>query len=1081
MVEHIIKTVVDDRGLKQYVADLKEAEKNSRRFARNLSKDAKFLGASTKESFDKTGKAVLKTTGVFEDMGKKVSVSFKRTADGMEKVSQTSSNLTEKTKQTTKSLADMTKGFAKLAIRSVAVVPIWLAIRGAILGVINVTKDSIKFLIDWEYQMAQIRIVANESDETLGKLGSSLLGLSKALGVSNALLGEGAKLYAQQGRAISEIIPLMEATAKLSLLTGRTIVQSVEDMTAILKTYELEAKDAINIVDSITNVMLNHAITAGDLAEAYKQVSSTASTLGISLNALTGYITAIKTVTRDTGSKIGLTLRTVFSRISTASAEAIQSLTGIPLFLDKEGKAVTTATANLRNLETVIAELAVKFNELGTAEQAQLARLIGGVRRQNQVIALFRNFNEAIDANIDSLFALGKADNAISVLTDTMKLRIKRLEGAWGEFVNAVADTSALKTSVGALTEIIESFTATLNPKEFRRLTFLDEITKQQEKFVRENKLGEGFIQARARAIELADSVKEGRISVGEAEAEVLKWVVAINKAGRAVDFQINSNIKTASDLAQELEVNLNKIKEIQVTANINIARAQLNEQLVDVSDRIQRAFAETSKITQGVYYTLSTKKLIEEAKQLEYIFSNLDSKLGVAEAEFIKEAFQPRLDKEQYQLLTKLLNEHLNIGQQISNLEARRGNIIADVNKKIEESTEKRIKGTVTEAGIKKELLDLEIKAVDLGEDRLETVKKLIDKLKERSTGLGAELQKRLDSLEIEKKKLEVSRQQETRLLNQRKVLNQLKAEGASNLQLAIQELAFAERYNASFNTRLQLQKKINDLKTNVESQATKSLIDSQANLLKIQGVQEFAIIKQNLELEKKLGIERKGLDLLRQQLSLVQSVAREHKKSKEDRLNALEQEIRQQAKLQSPAYQARQEAREGRLRERAKELGIDADKFLSVPEIKDLPMELQRLLTDPMTDSMFRLTSAIESLTKEVVLQETKSIPLTGSQRSLAGRTTPTGQILTRPTRIAPTTPRTILASEPPQPHYEVKMGDTTLVLRGYLTPEELDQKIKEAQDTERDKTIKEYTRRINNPSSPEGKAVDKRINNF
>ncbi|HED06102.1 MAG TPA: phage tail tape measure protein, partial [Ignavibacteria bacterium] len=739
----------------------------------------------------------------------------------------------------TKSYGDNVKF---LTTRALTVIPVWLALRSAFMGVLRVIKESVTFLIDWEFQMAQIRIVSNESESSLNSLSNSLLSLSASLGISNQELGEASKLYAQQGRSISEILPLMAATAKLSLLTGRNMTTSVEDMTACfdgqteiltengwknhdeitlkdnaitkdlstdkiyytpveyifknknykgkmahyntgafkkqqvdffvtpnhkfpvsysiynciynrklknsikkqekkaadfklmeldkvkykrfhipttgiwegkeieninipsfqgvrilhksykfkmddwleflgwfvsegscnvtkkgqstvqigqsftknpekcvqirevlerlevpfkeytsqdmclfqvsnrirnivewlldncytdrihpnsktkripdfvknlsprqinifltsyglgdgtvdkrngaksystsspqlrddlldlllkigktpsyitalpnsknnltsdhykihssnkiahhlrrknikyvdyegliwcievkphhtiyirrngkcmwsgntLKAYKLEANEADGVVDLISNTMLHHAITAGDLAQAYKATASTASALGVSLAGLTGFITAIKTVTRDTGSKVGLTLRTMFSRITTSSAEALQVLTKVPIFLDSAGKATTRVTPNLRNLETVMLELASSFQLLGDAQQAQVAKLIGGVRRQNQVFALFNNFTEAVGAQADALFGLGESDKAVGILTDTMELRIGKLQGAWGQMVNAFTNTDALKSATGLMTEYIEGVTLAVDKAAFK-------------------------------------------------------------------------------------------------------------------------------------------------------------------------------------------------------------------------------------------------------------------------------------------------------------------------------------------------------------------------------------------------------------------------------------------------------------------------------------------------------------------------------------------------------------------------------------------------------------------------------------
>lgn len=176
--------------------------------------------------------------------------------------------------------------------RAVIVAPIWLLLRSAMMKTIQLFKTSVKFLIDWEKQMAQIKIVGGATAEEYDRLSNSLLDLAKTYGTSLDQLGEGVKLWRQQGRAISEIAPLMKTTIKLSLLTGRTMSDTVEDMTAIMKNFGIEADSTGQILDSITGVMLNNAITSNTLVAALKDVSSIATQVGVSFHKLNGLITA---------------------------------------------------------------------------------------------------------------------------------------------------------------------------------------------------------------------------------------------------------------------------------------------------------------------------------------------------------------------------------------------------------------------------------------------------------------------------------------------------------------------------------------------------------------------------------------------------------------------------------------------------------------------------------------------------------------------------------------------------------------------------------------------------------------------
>ena len=280
----------------------------------NAGKVAQILGGAG-SSYSKTAPVIDATTGKVKKLGVEVaqSATKMKLAGGVagtytEKVKHMSDGTKQVTgsfKQASTSTDSFVQRLGMLAKRAVGVVLVWSTLRAGMMAFNRLVKSSLKFMIDWEYQMAQIAIVGNSTAESLSTLSGALIQVAKDFGISYKDLGEASKLWSQQGRAIEEIIPLMRTTAKLSLLTGQTTSQSVENLTAVLKAYRIEAKDSINIIDSMTNVMLNHAITAGDLASAYKQVASTAGSLGVSFEELSGYITAIKSVTRDSGSKIG--------------------------------------------------------------------------------------------------------------------------------------------------------------------------------------------------------------------------------------------------------------------------------------------------------------------------------------------------------------------------------------------------------------------------------------------------------------------------------------------------------------------------------------------------------------------------------------------------------------------------------------------------------------------------------------------------------------------------------------------------------------------------------------------------------
>lgn len=572
-----------DADMTSFRQKIQEGEKEAFKFINNVAKKAEGMEKSLGTASAFRGAGVYnEQTKQIEKFGNEISkTSYKmKDANGITGIyTVTQKKLKDGTTSVTgefKRASTMTESYGeamnRLFKRALLTIPVWMALRLVVQSISQLFKSSVKFLIDWEYQLAQIAIVGNSTKAELKALSGVLLQISKDFGISNKELGESSKLWAQQGRSMEEIIPLMRTTAQLSLLTGQTTSQSVEDLTAVLKAYKIEARDSLTVVDTMTNVMLNHAITAQDLASAYKQVASTASSLGVSFASLTGYITAIKAVTRDSGSKVGLTLRTMFSRITTSSAKAIQNLASIPLYLDETGRTTFAVTPRLRDLDTIISELSLKFNSLGNAQKSQLANLIGGVRRQNQVFALFDNFTEAVKAQTDALFGLGKSSKAIETLTNTAKISIDKLKNTWFSFVDAVASSEVIINILNSLRVAIEAVDKVLASDKFNYKVQLDALNKQNDEYSRTNQYVNGIKEIQQKILGLDElRVRATKDQLKEIDEQANIYRKAFNEASKLQGVTLSVNETGGlNNLTQELNALNNQVADLNLQTKVN-------------------------------------------------------------------------------------------------------------------------------------------------------------------------------------------------------------------------------------------------------------------------------------------------------------------------------------------------------------------------------------------------------------------------------------------------------------------------------------------------------------------------------
>jgi TP901 family phage tail tape measure protein len=363
---------------------------------------------------------------------------------------------------TTSKMGDLERALRRAAI----VAPVWMALRAAMMGVMNLIRSQTKFLVEFESAMARIRIVGKGSEEEYKNLGISLLALSVAYGESASKALEAAKIFAQQGRSVAETISLTRAAMIGAQVLGDDITKVVDDMTAAVNGFNIPVANSAVIIDKWIMVEKEFAVTSRDLADATKVAGATANQLGISIDKLLGDVTAVIEVTRQSGNEAARGLQFAYARLYTTAKKTIETVADIPFYLNKSGEATKGWTDTLRPAEDILGELANKWSTLTQEERLQVATSLGSMRQMRTVNALMQNYNRSIEAQIKSLTSAGASQKALNELLDTAAYKSKQVDSAWNQLTSSVADTSGFKAAQDALKNILVDWTYILNTKK---------------------------------------------------------------------------------------------------------------------------------------------------------------------------------------------------------------------------------------------------------------------------------------------------------------------------------------------------------------------------------------------------------------------------------------------------------------------------------------------------------------------------------------------------------------------------------------------------------------------------------------
>ena len=112
------------------------------------------------------------------------------------------------------------------------------------------------------------------------------------------------------------------------------------------------------------------------------RAGATAKTFGVDIDNLIGHVTAIGSVTMQSGEQIGTALRTIYSRITTndGAVAAIEEIGVAISELNEE----TGEYAN-KDVSDILGEIAGKWDTLSSAQQQNLGIAIAGTNRLTQL------------------------------------------------------------------------------------------------------------------------------------------------------------------------------------------------------------------------------------------------------------------------------------------------------------------------------------------------------------------------------------------------------------------------------------------------------------------------------------------------------------------------------------------------------------------------------------------------------------------------------------------------------------------------------------------------------------------------
>lgn len=276
------------------------------------------------------------------------------------------------------------------------------------------------------------RVLKNETNA----LADTFAALSSKFGVNQKEVIETAAAWAQAGVSGIALAKSVELSMRAMVLGELEAAAATEALIAIQAQYGLSVSELSDTLAQLNAVENQTGISMGGLIDGFQRAAGVARTAGVDTRHLAAMLAAISPAA-GTAAQAGNSLKTIISRITAPTREAVDVLSKMGIGIEDVGWKSLSATQKLSLLAT-------KFNKLDDAQKSVVSTVLASRYQINRFDVLMREladthgfYQKALDATANRSKYLRTAEKELGAV---LASNPKRLEILWNTMKNGMAD-----------------------------------------------------------------------------------------------------------------------------------------------------------------------------------------------------------------------------------------------------------------------------------------------------------------------------------------------------------------------------------------------------------------------------------------------------------------------------------------------------------------------------------------------------------------------------------------------------------------------------------------------------------------
>lgn len=345
-------------------------------------------------------------------------------------------------------------------------IAIWGVSTSLIYGSLEYLRAGLRTLHELDTALVEIAKVTDLTSDSMERLVDASFDVASAYGsTAQAYLKSIAAFsragYEESARGLAEVSLLAQNVGELTEQQANDFLLATD---AAYK-YAGSQRELTRVLDGVNQIDNEYATSIQKISQGMTVAGSVAANAGIEIDELTAAIGTMTAVTQRSGNEAGRAFRSILMNIrqikgTTADGEMIDdaALSKSAKALDSVGvkvRELVNGVEELRNPMDVLSQLAGKWEELSSMEQAPIIDALGGKYRANQLVALLENFDMYEDMLEDFAKSTGSALIENEKRMDSWSAKSAKFSNTIAQMWRNTIDTDIVKKIIDFGTAII--------------------------------------------------------------------------------------------------------------------------------------------------------------------------------------------------------------------------------------------------------------------------------------------------------------------------------------------------------------------------------------------------------------------------------------------------------------------------------------------------------------------------------------------------------------------------------------------------------------------------------------------------